>query len=530
MTRASDPPPGGRSRRSFFLDAAGGMLAATAASAAPAEAQPAGEASPFLLPQAFGAVGDGRSDDAPAIQRLVDAALAEGRPIFFPPGTYRLDRPILIRAARSSAEIASLAPAPRLFGAGAGRTVFQPRFAGGAAFDLDSAVDHRSLYRAAFGAAFEGFTIACSGGASGIRLRTAANVTLRGLHIVGPGGNGVEVLCQAGDNDASNMVLIEQVRIENMGGWGVDAAAGEGFNELSFLLLRHVFVQNCGSGPGTGASPAPASGGMRWKGQVCGLEQCAFTLNRNVGLYVPGGAGLAQTLELRTTAFENNLGRHLLCTGLTGLKGRSLQFYSNEASPVAVACELDGRHDTIRSVDIDGVVVRAAAGNRDQVAFRIGGTFAELDSCRVRNVTWENFDHPGQRRFDGFLFDDVRQCCTLRLLSPTQLGFGPDPARPQGNVTPLRLRGGGGGAPSSTGEWVAARILSDRVLGNDGLAPGRLYWIYLYDDNGRMRLEASPAAPVLDRASGYPVRPDDPAMLAVGSVRTGPGGTFDSVT
>jgi len=107
--------------------------------------------------------------------------------------------------------------------------------------------------------------------------------------------------------------------------------------------------------------------------------------------------------------------------------------------------------------------------------------------------------------------------------------FGPDAAAPRGNVTPLRLRGGGGGAPSSTGEWVEAALLSDLVLPSDGLAPRRTYWVYLYDDNGRMRLEASPAAPVLDRASGYRVRPEDPTKLAVGSVVTDASGAFESV-
>ena len=510
-------------RRGFIRNAAGGMLIAGVPGAS-AAVQPAAEAGGFLLPASFGAAGDGSRDDSGALQRLVDAGLEQGRPVFVPAGTYRLDRPVVIRPNRPTAEAAWLAAGPKIHGAGSGLTIFQPRFDNGAAFDLDTDVDHRTAYRAVFGAVFEGFTVAGNGNAVGIRLRSAANATLRGLHLIGLGRAGVEIVCQAGDNDGSNMVALSQVRIDNVRGWGIDATAAEGMNEISFLTLHQVFIQNCG----TASSGAPASGGMRWKGQICTLDQCAFTLNRNVGLYVPGQAGLAQSLELRGTTFENNYGRHFLCSGISGLKARNIQFYSRDQFRVAVACELDGSRHTIRSVDIDGVVVRADAGNRDQTAFRASGPHAEFNKIRVRNVTWENFDYPGQKRFEGILFDSVRQCCALRQVSPGEVAFGPDPAAARGNASPLRLRGGVGGAPSPTGEWVELAIVSDLVLSSRGLAPGRTHWVYLYDDNGVPRLEASPAAPVVDRLSGYPVRPDDASRLAVGRVETDASGRFES--
>jgi hypothetical protein len=515
-------------RRSFIRNAAGGMLIA-GVPAASAEAQSAARGAGFLLPEEFGAAGDGSRDDSAAIQRLIDAGLAQGRQIFVPAGAYRLDRPVLIRPNRPTAEAAWLAAGPKIQGAGAGLTVFRPRFGDGAAFDLDTDVDHRTAYRAAFGAHFEGFTVAGEGNAVGIRLRSAANVTLRGLHLIGLGRAGVEIVCQAGDNDGSNMVAIEQVRIEDVRGWGIDAAGAEGMNEISFLALHQVFIQKCGTAS-SGGSTNPASGGMRWKGQICTLEQCAFTLNRNVGLFVPGQAGLAQSLDLRGTTFENNHGRHFLCTGISGLKARNIQFYSRDQYRVSVACELDGSRHTIRSVDIDGAVVRADAGNSDQIAFRAFGPHAEVNKIRVRNVTWENFDHPGQKRFDGILFDAVRQCCALRLLSPTEAAFGADPAAPRGNCSPLRLRGGVGGAPAPFGEWVEIAIASDLVLANRGLAPGRAYWVYLYDDNGVPRLEASAAAPAIDRPTGYPVRPDDASRLAVGRVTTDSAGRFEAAS
>ena len=52
-----------------------------------------------LSVQAFGAVGDGRADDTPAIQATIDAAARQGKAVFFPKGLYRIRiQPQLSRA------------------------------------------------------------------------------------------------------------------------------------------------------------------------------------------------------------------------------------------------------------------------------------------------------------------------------------------------------------------------------------------------------------------------------------------------
>lgn len=502
--------------RRAFLAAAGTTLVANAGSAAAQQPQTAGAApaQSFLTPHQFGAVGDGRVDDSAAIERALSVTLDTGQPLVVPPGIYRVTRSLVVRPPRALLHAPRFSTGPRIIGSGAGTTQFLASFGNGPLFDIGIGSNGARDFAAVQGTRLEGFTIRSDGGASGIRLQAAYNAILRELHLVGLNGNGLEIVCREGDRDGSNMVHLDQVRIEICTGWGIDATAGPGFNEISFLRLSQVFVQGCGSASGTG-------GGMRWKGQNCAIDQCAFALNHNVGLLVPGGAGLAQTLDIRNTTFENNVGRHLLSTGVSAFKARNLQFYSNDESSVSVDCELDGSHHTIRMVDIDGVVVRATTRNAPHTAFRISGAHAERESCRVGNVIWEDFDHSGQARFDGFLFDHVVQCCALQILSPTECVLAPAPDG-HGNSTPLRL----GGATSATGEWVEAAVLGNVLLRNAGLRPDRIYHVYLSDDRNVKRLEASPTPPALDLESGYKVKSGNASRLYVGSVSTDPSGQF----
>jgi hypothetical protein len=194
------------------------------------------------------------------------------------------------------------------------------------------------------------------------------------------------------------MVSLRQIRIENCGGWGIDSAADPGSNENSFLSLEQVFVQNCGT---QGRASLPQSGGMRHKGQILTLRQCGFALNRNVGLLLPGEAGLGNSVSIDDTGFENNIGRHLYCTGYDGVRARNIQFYSNDAHRVSVACEFAANNYVVRGVDIDGVIVRASAGNAPYTAFRFGGANLDRKSVRVDDVVWGDWGYPGQVKTEG---------------------------------------------------------------------------------------------------------------------------------
>lgn len=316
--------------------------------------------------------------------------------LWFPAGRYTVARPIVFAPRGFSGRFAA---GPILIGEGPGRTVFVNRVTQGAMIDVEAGATPATGYRAFLGLRLEDFSIdGSAGGDSAIRLHTCLQSSLRRLHILDHRGTGLRISCLYGDTDGSNQLRVEQVRVENCAQWGVDSAAASGANENSFLTFDQLFVQNCGT---PSNSRFPTSGGMRHKGQVMALRQSAFTLNRNVGLWLPGDAGLGSGVTIDETAFENNIGRHLYSTGYNAISARNIQLYSNDDYRTRIACEFNGDNYVMRGIDINGVTVRATRGNSPFVAFRFGGANLPVGLARVANVIWENFGFPGQTRIEG---------------------------------------------------------------------------------------------------------------------------------
>jgi hypothetical protein len=198
-----------------------------------------------------------------------------------------------------------------------------------------------------------------------------------------------------------------------------------------------------------------------------------------------------------------------------------LQFYNNNDYLGTVQCEFDGSTYTVRQVDIETVTIRATVDNNPITAFKIGGANADLRTCRVRGVQWENFDYPNQTRFDGWQFDQIPISCDVVALNSTTLLLRPNQTVPRGNTMPLRLRGGLGGSPSTTGEWVAYQVPGAGLsITNGGLANSTRYYVYLYDNNGAVTLELSTVVPVFNAATGYSVKTGDATRIYCGSTIT----------
>jgi hypothetical protein len=470
----------------------------------------------------YGAYNDGTNatDTTTAIQAAITASA--GRPVYFPAGTYAVNSTLTYTPPSYTA---AFGPALKMLGDGPLKTIFDNQ-ANGPLINMTTP-STGSAFFGALGAVLDGFTIKrtlSTTGGVGIKMTAAYNPTVQNVHIIGMSSHGIEIPCVLGDNDGSNMVRLDHVRIENCAGWGVKADGASGFNETSFLYMQHVFIQACGT---YNAAYQPPSGGMIWKGQILTMQQCAFTLNENCGLFIPGAAGLGQTVDLEGTAFENNKARGLFCRGISAFKARNIQFYNNNSYTAAVGCEFEGDSYAIRQIDINGVVVRATSGNNPYTAFKLSGVNTDFDTCRVRNVVWDNFDFAGQTRFNGWQFDPVpTDEYILQIASSVEVYVRPNTYIGKGNKIPLRLQGprnqGGVGVASTSGEWITHQLDYSGIYYNPATLPivaGTRYWLYLYDNNNVPTLEASStAAPTTDTTSGYAVKTGDATRYYVGSI------------
>lgn len=464
--------------------------------------------------RAYGAKGDGSTDDTVPVQAAINAAV--GRPLFFPAGTYVITSPLTYVTAANSPFTQGL----QLIGEGRYKTVFDTRVSFGAMLNIDTAKTNTiqaGVHLRGFGI----LTRAAPAQAAGIQLRRAFHVQLEDISISGLTSDGVRFVVNEGDGDGGNMIELKHVRIEECLGWAINCEMSVGVNELSFLKLDHVFLQKNGT-PGKGTTPA--SGGMKWRGQCLRISDSGFTLNHNVGLFVMGGAGLGNCLVVETTAFENNWSTHVLVHGISEAKFRTIQLYSNDQFRATRGVVLDGtRSSTIRNVKIDGVVVRATPANASYTAFELlgkttAGGGAESDSIRVNNVSWDNFDHPGQVRFSGLDFDSLVGQCEFIALTPTHATLRPSA---RGNKLPVRL--------SATGEWVNCTVRAagfDRT--NTGLAPRTTYYAYAYYAGTSLGLDQfSTTPPTTDPDSGIRIKTGDSTRTLVGMFRTDSAGRFD---
>lgn len=444
-----------------------------------------------------------------------------GIPIRLPAGLYRIDNEVSYVPVVSG----TFGPGIQIFGEGPLVTKIDSRVVSGAVFRLSTS----ALNTFQHSGRLHGFQImsnAPAASSTGVSIRNCYNLDIQNVWIQGLSGDAIKVIVSNGDQDASNMLNLSHVRLENCGGWGFNTEVTGGFNEFSFLRMRHVFIQGNGT---ASATVPPPSGGMRWKGQVLDIKNCAFTINQNVGLYIQGGAGLANQVLIENTAFENNFKRHGYCDGIDGFTMRRCQMYSNDSHVVQRGWEFSGASFLVRNVSIDGMLVRASAANNAYTAFTVSGANANTDTIRVHGTAWGDFDYAGQARFSGVQFDPIPKQCVMLVLNTTTVSLRPQlgGAIAGGNKMPIRLRGGVGGTPSTTGEWVATQIANAGItISNSGLTASTRYYVYLYDNNGVPTLELSTTADAVDSATGYSIKTGDATRLYLGSVQTDAGTLF----
>jgi hypothetical protein len=202
-----------------------GPARAEGRSAAPAPASPL---SGTIDVKDYGARADGKTDDAPAVQAAIDAAIAMGGVVFFPPGAYAIREPLKI--ASGSGKIALR---------GAGRASQLLNLVTGDPADPLIAITAQSNY-------FE-----------------ISDLWLRGNGVSGAGGNG-HALAFVNPKPVSSgtywpqQVIVDRVIVEQHLGNGKDesgraipACAVFGFNGTAHTITGSMFYEN--------------ATGVRWK-------------------------------------------------------------------------------------------------------------------------------------------------------------------------------------------------------------------------------------------------------------------------
>lgn len=329
----------------------------------------------------FGDIGQG--NDSAVFQLALDYAKQYRESLTMPAGQVVLDYPLSYVTDSTD----TFHPGLALVGEGADKTVLtvthnQPMITLGTTAPNKF---HRH-------GVLEGFTV--KGGGTAAKIASGFHYELNDLQLDDQLEYGIWLPTILGDPDASNNISLEHVRIDNAAKWGIFGQVAAGVNELSFLSMRHVFLQNCGTAAGE------VGGGMYWRGQMLKMDQVAFVLCKNRGLYIEGGAGLGSDIYGANVTFENNTGKHIQCYGVQGMVFDNLQMYSNDTYKTQYGFWVNAASSVAANILVRSGKVRATAGNNPHIAFCATGV--NLSNAKAQNISWDNFGYTGQTQRVGF--------------------------------------------------------------------------------------------------------------------------------
>lgn len=219
---------------------------------------------------AYGAKGDGSTDDTTAIQNAINAAISAGaRVVYFPAGTYKISSVLTINTAPNS--ITLLGDGPQA-----------------------SIIKQTSTTA-------NGITISSSSG-------TVTNPQIFGLQFLGPGsgsGVGVAVSAAAGASPVESLCM-RDVLIVSFGSWGMT-----GVTIITSVLDNVTSQQNGGGG-------FFLSAGAAGDGSSTTMTSCYALLNTGRGFYI---SGQVYSALVGCAADSNYLGYEILNGSTISLVG-----------------------------------------------------------------------------------------------------------------------------------------------------------------------------------------------------------------
>lgn len=316
--------------------------------------------------KAYGAVGNGTTDDTAAIQAALDACALTGGRVYAPRGTYRITSSLTW--APAGAEAFGLT----LVGDGMEATIFEHAISNGPLVDVQCATTGGFVYGGEIG----GFRIqstANPNGAIGLRMQSCWLSTIRNVRIEGLSSDAIQiVLDQSDDSDGTSNLVIEHCYLTGNGGYGINVNAVEDGIAVGHLHVRHSFITS------------NAGGGVRWIGLVGRFEHNSIAWNAGTGgFYAPYNGTVSQVLIFDGNECDSNLDTNMYIEGLVCGRITENQFtalYDAEL-PVTTDHILLGAASGIPSVQNVEI-----ARNRS----RIGPLTSAIHVVRFRANTYNN--------------------------------------------------------------------------------------------------------------------------------------------
>jgi YD repeat-containing protein len=326
--------------------------------------------------KAFGAKGDGTTDDTSTVQAAITAAA--GRPVYMPAGTYVITSNVNYNTSASSV----FTPGLRLYGDGTDKTFIDNRVANGACITSSSTSSNKFQ----LGGYVRDLTIKTTTSPAtshGIDLKAVYQFTISNVHVIGLSGDGMRVTSALGDADASNIVVFEGCRLENCN-IGINCNFSSGVTQPSFLRADNCFFSG------------NITAGYRWMGLQGIMTNCSFVLTTGPGLLIPYNNSNNAQFFAACNTFENNGSPQVKIDSLQGGEFYGLEFASTVSASTAGIYLAQSGSGSVSGCRIEGTRVRIGSGYNPHTLFTLGAN-ATLNV--ISNTFWQSYDATGQTRY-----------------------------------------------------------------------------------------------------------------------------------
>lgn len=287
--------------------------------------------------------GSSALDVSAAWQACIDAA--NGKPIRMRAGVHRIDTGLTHITSGES-------PGLKIKGDGVGKAFFDTRVANGFLLTLDG-TGTPSTY--ALGLELSGFSVitnAAAANSGGILIKGQWLGSIKKTKIKSITGDGIKVVNDSSDADASGFLTIEKNWVQGCGGWGInipDPATSS--NASGHIAIKQNYVTT------------NTLGGIRLLGAKVEVAENSIAYNTGAGgLVIPYSAtsGVPNLLDIDRNEFDNNTGYHIDVQACVGAKITHNKFVYR-ANGVGVRIG-DGGAGYVQDVHCDGNFHRRDAG------------------------------------------------------------------------------------------------------------------------------------------------------------------------